>query len=1137
MKKIKPFHECNFSCLTKTFRIMRVTLFFVLAAILQTVANEAYSQKTKLSLDYTNTRLEVVLDEIENLSEFFFLANEKLVDLDRNVSVSVKNKKIDEILDVLFAGTDVVYTITDRKIILAPSFLSEVAQQQLTVSGTVTNEAGEPLPGVTVVLKGTTQGTVTNADGNYSLNNIPEDAILVFSFVGMRTQEIEVGSQTSIDVEMLIDAIGIEEVVAIGYGTQKKANLTGSVSTVSIEDIEKRPVSNSISALQGKVTGLRVNQARGMPGQEGVTLELRGASSWGTNSLPLVLVDGVVGTLSNLPITDIESISVLKDAASASIYGSRAANGVILVTTKQGKTGKPTLSYNMMIGGQSATDTPDQIWNSAQFMTLFNKAVERGAMPATPYPQHIIDLYSDPNRDKNLYPDFNWTDAVWRTALIQEHHIGLNGGTENFKYNISGGFLDQDGALRWHWYKRYNGLVNLSATVNKYISVGTNISYTYGNTRTPDVFDHDFILMYMTQNPMVKPYLPDGSGRYSDRAIPTALGGFYVNRNPFWIGKETYRNNKNWQANIQGWIDINLLQSEDMSLKWSTKYASGFAQEFNVRYSYGLPPPNYYYLKESDFLPGGRDEWVPGEMWGMNTDLVNADYRTLLNTLYSTLTWNWTVNNHNISAMNGYSQESSNYRWLTGWRNEFPVQNMFELDGMGSTNQTNSGGMTEWAFQSFFGRVTYDFKNKYLFEANYRYDGSSRIFKSNRWGFFPSASGAWRISEEDFIKNSITWIDNLKLRISYGLLGNANIGDYPYQDTYSTTSYVFNDNQEQGIAQTSFKNKSLKWEKTKVTNLGIDFNIKDDIVYGTIDLYNKYTSGILAPASIPVSAGMGAPTVNYGEFKNYGIEFEIGHSNKIGELKYNLNAQVSINRNKVMKYPAPVYLDNRIIEEGKPYFDYYMYEYIGIFKSQAELDAVETPGNPQLGDIRFKDQNNDGKIDAEDKIRVKGAYPDFIYSFGANLEWRNFDLSMFFQGVKGLKYHLRDAGVFPFWLTASPNPKFLDAYDPITNPDSNIPSIYSGHGYPAMLGGTAQNSTYYLFDHSYLRLKNLQIGYNLPESILQKLGIGQLRVYLGGDNLLTFTKVFDGDPEREGDGRFSTYPNIKTLSIGLNVKF
>lgn len=1016
------------------------------------------------------------------------------------------------------------------------SILTGVFIQQAlrTVSGKVTDIQGQPLPGVSIVLKKISFGTITQPDGSFSLSGIPDDAILVFSFIGMKSREVPVAGKTILHVTMETETVNIEEVVAVGYGTQKKVNLTGSVATVAGDVLEKRPVTNTISALQGKVTGLKVIQQTNLPGRESVSLELRGASSWGTSTTPLILIDGVVGSLSNISSTDIESISVLKDAASASIYGSRAANGVILVATKQGKPGKPVFTYNTIIGAQSATDTPDQIWNSAQYMTLFNKAVERGALQAMPYPQSIIDLYSGSNRDKNTYPDFNWNKAVWRTALMQQHNIGVNGGTEAFQFNISAGFLDQDGILKWHSYERYNGLANLSAKINKFVSVGTNISYLYGESDSPYYENTNFMLMYMTQSPMIRPYLPDGSGRYSDRVIPTGIGGTVNNRNPFWIGNETYRKYSTWQANIQGWIDIDFLHQKDMSLKWSTRYATRFNTQFQNIYHYSAD--SYYYLKQSDYLEGGSDEYMKGEAFGPEFyGVQNYDYRTIQNTLFSTLTWNWKKNDHELSAMGGYSQESQDYRWLGGQRIVFPVKAMYELDGMGSANQSTSGGLTEWSFRSLFGRATYAFQSKYLFEGNFRYDGSSRIVEDNRWGFFPSASVAWRMSEEGFIKNNLAWLQNLKIRLSYGLLGNAEIGTYPYQDTYSTTSYGFDESSEQGVVQTSFKNKELEWEETKITNIGLDFSIKNDILYGTVDLYNKYTSGILASASIPSSAGMGAPTINYGEFKNYGIEAALGHTNKIGELTYQINAQVTVNRNKVMKYPAPSY-GTRVIEKGKPYQDYYLYECTGIFKSQEELDAVETPGNPQLGDLQFKDQNDDKVIDGKDRVRVKGAYPKYIYSFEANCQWRNFDLSMFFQGVKGQHYILSNWGIYPFMQSSSPHPMYLDAYDPVTNPDSDIPAIH-GADYTPMTGGTATGSTYYLKDASYLRLKNIQVGYNLSPSFLQKMGIAQLRIFAGGDNLLTFTNFFDSDPERSGDGRACEYPQVKTAFVGLNLKF
>jgi len=1101
--------------------------------------------KKQISVSFTETELPRVIDHISWVAGIDITYNSAVLPKDKKITGHFQNRSVEEVLNGVLKPLGIHFVIVENQVVLRKDHIPEIKRTMSApeteemidrrISGKVTDDNGQAMPGVSILLKGTSEGTISDAEGNFTMNVPDGPALLVFSFVGYTTEEINAaGNQSQVAVTLNVDEKALEEVVVVGYGTQKKVNLTGSVSTVAIDDMKNRQVANSMSALQGKVAGLRIVQGTGMPGRESVSVQLRGASSWGTNTTPLVLVDGVVGSLDGLPMTDIESISVLKDAASASIYGARAANGVILVTTKQGKSGKPVLSYSTSIRSQSPTGKPNQIWNSKQYMELFNKAVERNAVSASAFPQAIIDKYSSPSRNMDLYPDFDWSEAVWKKALMQEHNVGISGGSENVRYNISAGILDQEGVLIGHNYKRINGLANISSTINKFVTVGTNISYLKGKSVSPYYENQNFVLMTMTQSPLVKPYLPDGSGRYTDKALPTGIGGTQNNRNPFWIANETYRNYEDWQANIQGWADVNFLHGKDMRLKWSTKYATRFADQFRNIYHYGADA--FYYLAENEYNPTGSAAHQQGTPFGPEAlGVFNHNYRTILNTFFSALTWEVSKGNHDITLMGGYSQESQNYRWLSGTRNVFPVKNMYELDGMGALNQTTSGGLTEWAFRSFFGRATYAFKSKYLFEANFRYDGTSRIHEDSRWGFFPSGSGAWRISEESFIKEGAPWIDNLKVRGSFGLLGNANIGDYPYQDTYVTTSYGFNETLQQGVLQTSFRNKALQWEKTAITDIGLDFNLRNDIFYGTVDWYNKYTTGILAAAVIPASAGMSAPTINYGEFRNYGIEFDFGHKNQIGSVDYGLTAQASINRNKVMKFPTPVY-GERIIEEGHPYNDYFLYEHIGLFKSQEELDAVVTPGNPQIGDIKFKDQNNDGKIDGNDRIRVNGAYPDLIYSFGANIGWKNFNLSAFFQGVKGQKVRTFFFGEDPFSQGSSPHPKFLDAYDPITNPDSDIPAIY-GWGYAPMTGSTAQGSTYFLKDASYLRLKNIQLGYTIPSHILQKAMIRDLKIFIAGDNILTFTKYPDLDPERAGDGWHAQYPQLKVYAVGLSMRF
>ncbi len=1152
MKKTLTVKRLLYRVIMKSVQQIVIAFLFSHLIIASPISGQSILER-KVSLDLSQVSLAKTLKELEKAANVKFSYNSRALPLGSVVSIRAKEKNLSHVLDDLLLPLNISYKQVSNQIVLrhmaflpgqsipeemhnrdgASIFTSTIVDRSL--AGRITDEKGDGLPGVSIAIRGSQRGTNSSADGTYSLLLPDGDQTVIFSFVGYASQQILVpAGKTALDVRMTVDEKALQEVVVVGYGTQKKANLTGSVSTVNLNDAQNRQVSNSMAALQGQVAGLRIIQGNGMPGRESISVQLRGASSWGTNTTPLVLVDGVVGSLENLPMTDIESISVLKDAASASIYGARAANGVILITTKQGKTGKPTLSYNMSIGSQSATGVPNQIWNSAQYMELFNKAVARNAISAVPFPQTVIDKYSNPGRNKELFPDYNWTDAVWKSSLMQEHNVGINGGSEQFRYNMSAGILNQDGVLIGHSYKRFNGLANLSARVNKHISAGTTITYLKGNSISPYYENQNFVLMTMTQAPLAKPYLPDGSGRYTDKAIPTGVGGTQNNRNPFWIANETYRDYDDWQANIQGWVDVDFIKREYSGLKWSSKYATRFTEQFQNIYHYGADA--FYYLAENEYNASGAAVHRQGTPFGPEAlGVFNNNFRTHLNTFYSSLSWNWSPARHDITGMLGYSQEDWRERQLRGSRNVFPVKTMYELDGMGPLNQTTSGRLTEWAFQSYFGRATYAFNQKYLFEANFRYDGTSRIYKDSRWGFFPSASAAWRISEESFIRNSASWIDNLKLRASYGLLGNANIGEYPWQETYSTTTYGFNEALNQGILQNSFGNRLLKWEKTAITDIGLDFNLKNDIFYGTIDWYNKFTTGILAAAVIPASAGMSAPTINYGEFKNYGVEIELGHKNKLGDVSYGLNGQVSVNRNKVIKFPAPVY-NNRIIEEGLPYNDYYLYEYIGLFKSQEELNAVSTPGNPQLGDIRFRDQNNDGRIDGNDRIRVKGAYPDFIYSFGGNVRWKDFDLALFFQGVKGQKVRTFFFGEDPFSQGASPHPKFLNAYDPVTNPDSDVPAIY-GWGYAPMTGGTAQNSTYFLKDASYLRLKNISIGYTLPAGLTKKVGISNLRIFAVGDNLLTFTSYPDLDPERAGDGWHAQYPQLKVYSLGLNVRF
>ncbi|NWJ52082.1 MAG: TonB-dependent receptor [Bacteroidetes bacterium] len=1096
---------------------MKITIALLLFAFSQCFSNVGFCQK-QVSLNLKNVKLEKALDEIERQSDLYFVFNQKLVDVTRIVNLSAKHKDIKEVLDDLFAGVDVNYRVLDKQILLAPGkFIypvsTEATQKQIKISGVVVDVKGITIPGVTVKVKGTSNGVTTDSKGRFNLSVPNEKAILTVSCIGYVAQDILVGAQQQISIILQDDIKKLDEVVVVGYGTQKKVNLTGSVSSVSSTEITKRTSTNVANLLQGKVAGLQVTQSSGEPGNDNPVLRIRGIGTFSSaGSDPLVLVDGISGSLSNLNSNDIETISVLKDAASASIYGARAANGVILVTTKQGKSDGLNIEYSTNYQIQQPTSMPKFVTNSATFMTDWNYANQRAGLPNY-FDQATIDAFKT-GTDPIKYPNFNWIDHMISNGAEQNHNLSMSGGNEKTKFNVSMGYLDQTGINSAFKYSRANMRFNINSKLNKIISFGSNIALTYSDRVEPVMGSSEFMLLTYTAGPNYLPKLSDGSGRWTWRYNSPA----WHNRNPEQALSYGDKKHYIYSLTAQTYVDVNLLKDLVFEVKGAVNY------DVNFDKSHEHPVASYFY----------SDNTLAATVTGYNPGVQDNFAQNILATLYSTLNYTKSIGNHDINVLLGYSQEANHYNYLQGYKQIFPTDGIGELNAGSTAVQSVAGSSNDWGLQSVFGRLNYNYKGKYLIESNFRYDGTSRIASDHRWGLFPSISAGWRLSEEKFMKQ-VSWLDNLKLRASWGKLGNQNIGLYPYQDILSVNSYAFS-SVSQGAAVTRLTDKALKWETTTVKDLGVDFSIKNGLISATADYFDKVTDDILYNISVPASIGLSSPTVNYGKMQNKGFEFVIGHANTIGDFKYSINFNISSFSNKVLRVNAPTLGSQTIIQNGLPWNAYYLTQAIGIFQNQAEIDASpKQQYNPKPGDLKFKDQNADGVIDAKDRVVVGGAYPDFYYGSSMNLSWKNFDLSAFFQGVKGQKFIIDGWGITPFIQGCAPTVDFAKNCWTPTNPTNNIhyPAMYT-NGYGPVTG---TRSTYFLQDGSYFRLKNLMIGYNVPNQFCKKIWMKGLRIYLSGDNLLTITKYPGADPERTGSGNFQTYPQMKTYTIGLNVKF
>ena len=1037
------------------------------------------------------------------------------------------------------AGTSLLLLCMSPQFAVADSLKQDAVtvtqQHNVKASGIVTDEVGEPLVGVSVLVKGTTLGSITDLKGRFSLD-VPEGSTFEISYIGYKTQIVK-AERTPMNIVLKEDTQKLDEVVVVGFGTQKKVNLTGAVSAVTGDDISKRPVANAAILLQGQIPGLRVNQGLGQPGGEGTSFRIRGQGTFSSaGSDPLILINGVPGSMTNLDPSVIESVSVLKDAASAAIYGARAANGVILVTTKQGAVGdKVSISYHGNIGLHTPTKLYDRITNSAEYMELANLAWKNSGT-GKQYTQDQINLYRN-NVGDPQYPNFDWQDYMFRTAVVQTHNLSMAGSTEKTTYNVALNFVDQPGTMRGFKYRKYNATIDLTARITNFIKVGTYANLMYGETEQPRQGQNDAFLSTLSQAPTYMPWLPD-DGTGIRRWTSSAYSFESHNKNmPAIIGENAMKRDNNFDINAQLWLEINLAKGLTWYTKGAARLQSNKSKDWRGSTTYTY---DYHTGEKSSELDKG------------GLGLSVGDSRRFYTNLYSYLKYDLSLveNAHNFSLMVGYNQESEKYETLNAYRKDFAFD-LPVLNAGGTADWSNSGGEEEWAIQSLFGRFNYNFKERYLFEANMRYDGTSRISDENRWGVFPSFSVAWRATEEEFVKKmNLNWLNNFKLRGSWGQLGNQNIGLYPYQAMISgVDDYPFtktSDGVVIGYQQTAYANRNIKWETTTITDIGFDLQVFDGLSV-TFDWYKKTTDDILRSSQVSSLLGLSAPTVNNGSVENKGIEVALNYANMVkgGTLKglrYNAGVYFDRSRNKLTEFGAEEIGSYSIKREGLPYDEYYMLECIGVFADQAEINASpkQFNDNTQPGDLKYKDISGpdgkpDGVIDNYDRRTFSGRFPGFEYGINASATWKGFDLSLIGQGVADKKYYTTDWGVQPFMQGASPNKDYIKHMWTEENPyGAKHPKLY----WQDMGGGkNTRPNSYYLKDASFFRLKNVTLGYTLPRVWTEKANISKVRIYFSGDNLLTLTPYKGLDPERNGDGRDAIYPQNRIYSFGLNVEF
>ncbi|MBG0782615.1 MAG: TonB-dependent receptor [Bacteroidales bacterium] len=1012
-------------------------------------------------------------------------------------------------------------------------FISTSMAQTRTISGTITDTNNESLPGVNIIIKGTTIGTTSDFDGVYALE-IPSNQVnpvLVFRYIGFLTQEVVIGDQTIIDVVMPSDVQLLDELVVVGYETRKKADLTGAVTSIKLDDINSLPVSGADQALQGRAAGINVTSNTGMPG-EGVRIRIRGVGSINSSNEPLYIVDGIPtsNALNVLNPNDIASINILKDAASTAIYGSRANNGVVLITTKKGEKGKPRVEFNSMFGLQQHGKLTEMA-NKDQFVEIYNEAAANdNAFIENPRLQR---KYIEPDFAATL-PDINHLEAIFRDGVIQNQNLSVSGGDDKLTYMISANYFSQEGIIIGSDYNRKSGKVSLTSKVLDAITIGTNINLMQSDNDIIGSSGDGYggngggIVRYaFFRTPGIPIY--DAAGNFVD--LPERqdlLGDGY---NP--VGLATYAENNIKQNRLFG--DVYLKAQILPEVVFTSTFGGDFISMQHRRFD---------------------------RNWGTNNRINNPNRLTLEDGLDQTWTWsnvlsyNTTFNEiHGFSALLGSEAIKGNGYLHTGTQQDFPDQSpilVFLGNGLGNT-QVNEN---RWGYSllSVFGKANYSLRDKYLFSATLRRDGSSRFSEENKWGTFYSVSAGWRLDKEAFM-SSFENMNLLKLRIGYGAIGNQEVGNYAYSDQIGYNfSYPFNGTLFNGYAITVLGNQNLQWETSTQINAGIDMGWLQDKITVTLDFYHKINENMLVKEPIPPSAGYAEPAwVNKGKILNQGVDLEMIYRASVGKVDLSIAANASYLHNEVLELPAPILggrIDNGIYatktEEGHPVGSFYLYEMEGIFQDELEIFTSPYQGvNVRPGDVKFKDQNGDGLIDENDRVHVGSAIPKLTAGLNINAVYKQFDASLFFYGATGHKIYYQVAtDIEGFYRSFNVTTRYYDEH--WTGPGTSNTQPRASWSSKA---NNTRPSTRFLEDGSFIRLKNLQIGYTIPKNSTKSIGIERIRVYVSAYNLLTFTKYPGLDPEMttsnnsasEGDAAtgidWGTYPVARSYNIGVQVNF
>jgi TonB-linked SusC/RagA family outer membrane protein len=1084
-----------------------------------------------VNLSMEDATLKDVFQDLENQTEFSFSYNQGIIDLTEKVSVS-SNESLGDLLRQLAKETKLNFKridgniyVSKRKALQASvteTISRNVFFQEKTISGTVTSaEDNSGLPGVSVIVKGTTVGTVTDIEGGYTLE-IPDNSTLVFSYVGFVSEEVVVGNQSVVDIVLTPDLTQLEEIVVVGYGTVKKSDLTGSVSSVKSEELTAYPAIGAVQALQGRAAGVQITANNGEPGSS-FKVRVRGGTSINASSDPIFVVDGFVGATLPPP-EDIESIEVLKDASATAIYGSRGANGVIMVTTKRGKTGQTKIDFNASYSTQNEINRLDLL-NAEQFVDY--------AQDITPG----FSRYTGPNGE--LY-ETDWQDEIFETGNIQNYQLGISGGSENVNYYLSGTYFDQKGIIIGSGFKRFSATSNIDIQASKKFKMGLNLfaqrtsqdgtltQEGSGGTNSSGVVASAF--KFEPDQPIY-----DANGRFTLARMNDAFDNAYA--------VATERINENVADRFQGNVFGEYSILEDLTFRTTVGVSANNGRTGN-------------YLPTT--LQGGRNIGGEGSMNGNKNSLfLNENY----------LTYSKEFGKHGISVMGGYSyQKSRNESWGGRGQTFITDAGLYWDLGGSSTWLAPSSNLSEWELSSYYGRLNYSFNSKYLFTFNARYDGSSTFSKNNKWAFFPSGAFAWNMKDEDFM-SGVGAISQWKWRVSYGLTGNQAISPYQTLATFDNVLTIQGGNPVNAVAPNTLANDNLTWETTAQFDIGLDVGLLEDRINVIADYYSMETRDLLFGMPLPLYTGLLTTnfTSNIGRIENKGVELTLNSRNLVGEFQWDMGFNISANRNKVLELPdgtdirygsGPGHMvglgETQILREGESVGVFFGWDYIGPYQQSDEIlpgsSFEQAAGGEKYRDIDgTKDADGnltgvpDGQLNSDDRMVIGNPQADFIWGFNNDFRWKGFDMNIFFQASQGndiFSYTLMELDL----LSGSNNATTaaLDRWTP-DNTDTDVPAAFGGR--------TRRASSRWILDGSFIRLKNISIGYNLPEPVLDKLNIRKLRFYVSGQNLLTITDYEGYDPEvnYRTDGAsngnrnqgldYASYPNAKGFTFGVNLGF